>query len=249
MECRLCKKDNKLVKSHIIPDFLYTGLFDDKHFIAPLDLIEFKRKKLLPNGFYDKAILCSNCDNVLIGSLESYSRTVIHGSQIKSTPIPKMERRINQLNQKYLYITDIDYSKFKLFLLSILWRASITNHDFFKNVFLGDHEKVIGDMILKNDPKEYQDYSVGIFILNENNSYPTKLIANPIRSKTNENLSYSFLINGLVINYKISGEMDRDMYDQISIKEDGTMKVFIFDEENGQEYIDLYLHNKIRYKK
>ena len=249
MNCKLCTLDKRLVKSHIIPDFMYFGLFDEKHFIAPLDLIEFKRKKFLPNGFYDSTILCNECDNEIIGRLESYSRIVILGGKGNTENYPKIEKRINQLNHKYLHVVNIDYLKFKLFLLSIIWRASISKHKSFESVYLYEHENIIGKMIYTNDPGKSFDYPVGLFLIEENKILPTKLIAKPIRTVSGENLSYSFLINGLVINYKIQGSGDKEFYDQIAIKEDNTMNVCIFDEKNGTEYIDLYLKRKIRYKK
>src|SRR5665647_2165945 len=104
MNCRLCNEKKKLLKrSHIIPDFMYKGLFDENHFIAQIDLIEFKRKRLLPNGFYDSNILCENCDNVILGILESYASIVIWGGKGKPDYYPKFEGKINQLNQKFLH--------------------------------------------------------------------------------------------------------------------------------------------------
>lgn len=228
---------------------MYYGLFDEKHFIAHVDLINFKRKDLLPNGFYDSKILCYECDNEIIGQLESYSKIVIYGGKGNSKKYPNYEKRINQLNQKYLLLTNIDYKRFKLFLLSILWRASISNHKFFESVKLNEHEDIIGKMIYNNDPGTTFEYPAGMFIFEENKKLPTKLIAKPIRTESAGNLSYSFLINGLVLNYKIQGNGDKEFYNQIAIKDDNTMNVYIFNEKNGIKFIDLYLKRKIRYNK
>jgi hypothetical protein len=227
---------------------MYNGLFNEKHFIAPVDIIDFKVKKLIPSGFYDSNILCNKCDNEIIGSLENYSKIVFYGGKGKAEYFPKIERKINQLNQKYLHLINIDYCKFKLFLLSILWRASISKQKFFESVNLGEHESIIGKMIYDKNPGKSSDYPVGLFILNESKTFPTKMIANPIRIEKNKDLSYLFLLNGLVINFKVQGSGDREFYEHIKIKEDNTMDVFIFDEMNGQEFVDLYLKQKLRYK-
>ena len=249
MRCRLCNQDKTLLKqSHIIPDFMYKGLFDEKHFIAPVDLIEFKRKKLQPNGFYDSYILCDDCDRKLLGSLESYSSMVIWGGEGREDRYPAFERKVNQLNQKFLHLTNVNYSKFKLFLLSIIWRASISKQKIFDSVLLGEYEDKIRKMIFENDPGRAYEYPVGVFVLTENNNHPTKMIANPIKVMNGNNLSYLFLINGLVINYKIDGEEDKEFYDQIMINENNTMDVYIFDEKDSQEFLDNYLKRKIRYK-
>jgi hypothetical protein len=99
---------------------MYKGLFNEKHFIAPMDIVKLKVKKLIPTGFYDSNILCEKCDNQIIGNLESYSSIVVGGGKGKAEMYPIFERRINQLNQKYLQLINIDYTKFKLFLLSIM---------------------------------------------------------------------------------------------------------------------------------
>jgi len=227
---------------------MYKGLFDENHFIAPVDLIQFKRKKLLPNGFYDSNILCENCDNKILGNLESYSSIVIWGSNGQSNSYPKYEQKVNQLNQKFLHLTNLDYMKFKLFLLSIVWRASISRQKIFNTVSLGEHENKIREMILESNPGTEEEYPVGIFILTQNNEIPTKMISNPLPLKTENILSYVFLINGLVINYKIEGEGDKEFYNHISIKENNTMDIYIFDEKDSVEYLDNYFKKKLRYK-
>ena len=130
---------------------MYNGLFNEKHFIAPVDLAEQKVKKFRPTGFYDSNILCKECDNEIIGKLESYSRIVLRGGKGKPESYPRIERKINQLNQKYLHLINIDYTKFKLFLLSIIWRASISKQKISESVNLGAHEKIIGEMIYNNN--------------------------------------------------------------------------------------------------
>ena len=248
MKCKLCNEDKKLLKhSHIIPDFMYKGLFDEKHFIAPLDLIEFEVKKFISNGFYDSNILCEKCDNNILGSLESYASIVIWGGKGNPKSYPSTEHKTNQLNQKYLYLTNIDYSKFKLFLLSIIWRASISKQKIFNTVSLGEHENIIGRMILENNPGKFYDYPVGIFVLTQNKNIPTKMISNPVRVNKDSDLSYLFLINGFVLNFKIDGQGNKELYDFIGIKENNTMNVFLFDEKDSQEFLDNYLKKKLRF--
>jgi hypothetical protein len=227
---------------------MYKGLFDENHFIAPFDLIKFERKKLLPNGYYDSNILCENCDNVILGNLESYASFVIWGGQGNPDYYPRFEKRINNLNQRFLHLTNLDYKKFKLFLLSIVWRASVSRNRIFEFVSLGEHEDLIRKMLIENNPGSINDYPVGIFILTQNDRGPTKMISNPIPIKNDKILSYHFLINGLVINYSIAGQADKELYDHITIKENNTMDIFIFNEKESTDYIDCYLKNKLRYK-
>ena len=103
-------------------------------------------------------------------------------------------------------------------------------------------------MIIENNPSSEDNYPVGMFILTQNERGPTKMISNPIPIKKDKSLIYHFLINGLAINYNIEGQADKELYDQITIKENNTMDVFIFNEKESTEYLDSYLKKKLRYK-
>lgn len=82
MICKLCLQEKQLIrKSHIIPDFMYQGLFNEKHFIAPVFLKDLNVGKLQPTGFYDPDILCAACESQIIGKLESYAKLIIFGGK------------------------------------------------------------------------------------------------------------------------------------------------------------------------
>ena len=82
MKCKLCCIDKKLLKkSHIIPEFMYQDLFDEKHRIFE---VLFKpdlqlQNKTRQSGVYDKDILCDKCDNKVLGSLERYASLALYG--------------------------------------------------------------------------------------------------------------------------------------------------------------------------
>lgn len=134
--CKLCLQEKPLLKkSHIIPDFIYRdgGLYHSGHIIKKINLDAALEGQLVEvgihrDGMYDKHILCEDCDNSVIGSLESYARPVLYGD--KTPGIEGKRKRIGNV----LILTDIDYTKMKLFFLSILWRASISKHSVFNEV-------------------------------------------------------------------------------------------------------------------
>lgn len=133
--CNLCLQEKKLIKkSHIIPDFLYKDLYDEKHFINklnPKELKEGKKASRIPTGEYEGGILCKECDNEVIGQYESYSNLALFGGKLPAdeSPIAKNFTSKNGIN--FTEVKNISYTKYKLFLLSILWRSHISNRDFF----------------------------------------------------------------------------------------------------------------------
>jgi len=52
----------------------------------------------------------------------------------------------------------IDYKLFKLFQLSLLWRAGVSDRPIFKEVALGRHQEILRRMLLDDDPGESHKY-------------------------------------------------------------------------------------------
>ncbi|RYX80702.1 hypothetical protein EON73_05255 [bacterium] len=116
MHCRLCLQEKPLIKkSHIIPDFMYKGIFDDKHKIVQKDFIN--NKDLFPSdGIYEKHILCADCDNKIIGGYEDYTakelfKPTMHGF------IEALRKKVGNFdgNETNVTMSRIEYKKAKLF--------------------------------------------------------------------------------------------------------------------------------------
>lgn len=160
MICKLCQEDTKLLKkSHIIPDFMYKEIYDEKHFLYRGSAKNLDKMQTVPTGEYDSNILCKNCDNEIIGSYESYGSGVFFDGLPQSNCPTFKSGKINDIH--VTLFENLEYDKFKLFLLSLLWRASISNRKFFKNVNLGDDEERIRKLLLSG--KAGNDSSYPIF--------------------------------------------------------------------------------------
>jgi hypothetical protein len=61
--CRLCGKPSPLQRSHIIPEFLYRPLYDEKHRISVVK-VGSDRIGYLQKGFTE-ALLCFGCEQKL----------------------------------------------------------------------------------------------------------------------------------------------------------------------------------------
>lgn len=248
MVCRLCKSEKKLIKrSHIIPDFMYKGLFNDKHFIADFDLTGVRQTRFYPNGYYDSNILCADCDNRIIGGLENYAKMILFGGKGRPENYHLVEQEIDVLGNRILHVKNIDYKRFKLFVLSIIWRASISKQSAFQHVNLEKDEEKIRKMIFDLNPGDENEFPFGIILFAPNDICPTQFITNPFPVADNGNLSFIFTLNGMVINYKVSGDGDMDIYNRLKIKENNTIDIIILNQESTVGYIDTYMKGKFRY--
>lgn len=125
-KCKLCLEEKKLCDSHIFPEYMYSSLYDEHHQFPEFDAGENGRRKMRSKGIYD-LLLCKRCEEI-IQKYEDYGYEVIYKKVKPHFQKYKHEFRLENYNYKY----------FKLFLLSLIWRASISKR-YYQNVDLGPY--------------------------------------------------------------------------------------------------------------
>jgi len=201
--CKLCLKEKQLIKSHIIPEFLYQELFDENHKIFsfnPLEIgTEMARIKRPSSGEWESNLLCSECDTNVIGSYETYASIAMYGGLLHQNESPIVENFVNQEGIHFTNCKNIDYKKFKIFLLSILWRASISSRQIFSRISLGVHEEQIRQMLLTGNPGDTMDYPIFLMTYKNDNTMPNDFIGQPPGEiKSNGLTVFIFMIAGMV---------------------------------------------------
>lgn len=213
MTCQLClSKVNLIKKSHIIPDFMYEGLFDEKHFMSILDVDKKKVVSRKPDGIYDKHILCAKCDNEVIGSYESYASKLIMGGKLPYSLQPRINILDEQNGSSRIQIQNIDYNKFKLFLLSILWRGHISKNTFFNKIDLGKYAEEIRNMLLNQNAGFETDFETMMFIYHKDHLTSQSLIP-ARRFRIKNSICYLIYIQSISIIYKVSKGESLDYFD------------------------------------
>ncbi len=246
MICKLCLNEKPLIKAHIIPNFLYKEIFNDDHFLYEVDSSSLRNRKKLYTGYFDKNIVCKECDGNIIGSYEHYASKSVFG-KIGAENI--VYREYGNGIKDYFY-TNIDYTKFKLFLLSMLWKASVSNLSYCKRVNLGVmHEEAIRLMLLNSNPKDTLDYPVTIMKL-ENKAIPNKLIGDFVKSKSNAHTSYLIALNDYLFKYEVSKHNIEDLTKKTCIDKNNELVIPILQGNDALFFFDKYLGgNKIRFRK
>lgn len=154
MSCRLCgvvlSPINKC-NAHIFPSSLLKLLAPGEYGSIKIVGTEMDRAKRTPIGSYDCNILCATCDNK-VGIYDGYSRRFMENSVLVPHP-----------SGAGWTIDNVDQHKLKMFCISYLWRASITNLSEFKAVSLGTvHEERMRQMILNDNSGGVNDYTVSL---------------------------------------------------------------------------------------
>lgn len=136
MCCALCLEESDLRQSHIIPEFMYKSLYDEINRFHVLSVIPEKSNWKEQKGLRER-LLCGKCEQKL-SVWERYASLVLKGG------IPLTHRREGSI----IHLSGVDYKQFKLFQLSILWRASVSTLQFFEKVQLGEHAEIIRQHLL-----------------------------------------------------------------------------------------------------
>lgn len=160
--CKLCLQEKNLCdKSHIIPDFLYKYLYGENKKL--IYLISGQSALFKYNSEYEGGILCKECDEGIIGKLDDYAAKFIYnqfGAKIKTRPLLMGGRECFVIEG-----APYDYAKFKLFLLSLLWRGSISSRLFFARLKLDSEiEEDLGKMIRDSNPGNSEKYACFIHL-------------------------------------------------------------------------------------
>ena len=217
--CKLCLQIKNLRRSHIIPEFIYKPLYSSEHH----KMIEIKEglPGLLQKG-YREELLCQDCENHLNVNFEHPSVEIWKTltSQKASKTITVREVRDNQQNRALVF-NGIDYSTFKLFLLSIIWRVSISRHSYFQKVNLGPHEEKIRQMLLSINPGKHYDYPCIINLLSESAFTPIYIPKESPRYEGHR--SFRVLLTNVMIWYVISSHSEQADINGLAIKENGSL--------------------------
>jgi len=159
-------------------------------------------------------LLCGDCEQQL-SVYEKYVREVLMGGV----------EIVVQNEGNLLKLSELDYDKFKLFQLSILWRASISNHPMFSRVRLGPHEEIIRKMIQAGNPGKQTDYPCIIFGLNSKSGIPGSFIDQPRKLPIDGHTTYRFVFSGFMWSFYVSSHKLPPLIRQVVINEEGIMVV------------------------
>ncbi|MEQ1656822.1 MAG: hypothetical protein ABL960_14105 [Nitrospira sp.] len=153
MVCRFCSQHKPLIKAHVIPEGFFRVLRGDSSIPELLSNKVGEYPKRAPIGVYDKLILCRECDG-LFSDWDNHAQKVLLQDFSEETAIDGGAAKIGWK------VADFDYRALKLFFVSLLWRASVSTHEFYRRVSLGPLEGELRAMIVAEEPGSPEAFAV-----------------------------------------------------------------------------------------
>ncbi|MBN1972558.1 MAG: hypothetical protein JW787_02895 [Sedimentisphaerales bacterium] len=185
--CKLCNKTCELKKSHIIPR-LAVKLIRDENLKNRFYKLFNKQSKIIQD-VPKEYLLCYKCEQHFGNNYEKYFKETIHLSRQRVEIIQ---------NNNIVTIRNLDYGKIKLFLLSVLWRMSISSLTWFTNLSLGNDEDIIRKMILEEKPRRSEEYPIAAVIPLIEGNMKEQWTSTSFVSDRTDQAKYAMIIGGIL---------------------------------------------------
>ena len=151
--CKLCLKNTDLRKSNIISETFYEEIYDDLHRMVILRL-EDTKLKFSQSGIKEK-LLCHNCEEKFSKWENFLKKDLVDFGNKQSKYLI-----FSLLDENHIRIEGIRYNEFKLAVLSIVWRLSVSSHPDFYLYNLGIHEDKIREILLNGIAPDESIYPI-----------------------------------------------------------------------------------------
>ncbi|MGL6393640.1 hypothetical protein [Aeromonas veronii] len=208
--CHLCDSYRELQDSHIIPRSYFKSLKNKNGQLFTVSTDESIEVKF-SNSDPKEKLLCRECEQLISKNYECYG-----------TRLFKDYHKVKRMKQVVVF-NQFRFKEFYLFLVSILWRASISNLPRYKHICLG---KSINDLLkqclIKNTIKIKTSLRLDHFfkisvirVVDKTEQLPDNVIKkimmdlNIEKTKSaKEGMLWYFMIDGFLIVYHLSQESD-----------------------------------------
>lgn len=213
--CKLCLQLKELRESHILSEYEYKPLYDVKHRFYRLSSKKIK-PGILQKGLREK-LLCNECER-LRSECERYVSLLMNGGiELGYEPFSGGVK-----------VTNIDYNKFKLHQLFLLWITSISSLPEFSAIKLHhDIEEQLRLELLSKDPGHPHEYACIVCALITKNKGPIHQIILPPSLIEKEGAQWArFVIGGLVWTYCTSINLPNGIPDDLFISRKGELNVY-----------------------
>jgi hypothetical protein len=216
-KCALCLQEKDLRESHISSKFLWkhSGITGEKKSFAVNSPTHPELNEPHRQDGIKEYLLCHDCEQQ-IGRYETYAaRALFHDDgPVKNRP-----------SQHYVW-QGLDYTRLKLFQMSILWRMGVSSHPFYAHVNLDKHAEILRTMLLSEDPGEPWQYGSMTALLEYAGEPILGVFSQPLRTKKFGRHVYSYTIAGMHWYQYVTSHQPEQEIQQILLQPSGTWVLF-----------------------
>jgi hypothetical protein len=214
--CQFCLHEKVLQKSHIVPEFLYQNIYNTDHQMIGINGQGPLGRAVLQKGLYER-LLCEPCEQYFNKHFEK----PFYRHWFTSPSLPS-NLKIGDIH----WIT-VHYNSFKLFHLSVLFRASVSTLPMFSSVKLGDHETRLRRVLFDKSPGDSTQYPIlGCAIVHHETNQCVPIVTRPEVVKIGAARAYGMVYGGVKWWVGISSHPIKEL-EKGSLQSDGHMPILV----------------------
>lgn len=210
--CRLCQKDRVLRNSHIVPEFLYGELYNNKHQLMGIHGRGSKGCEVQQKGLREY-LFCDDCEQHFNECFEKPFRR----AWVENCPL------LDPWEAEDVYWIHVDYKSFKLFHLSVLFRAGVSSLPTFAQVSLGPHEERLRRMLWEQDAGPVELYPIfGYAVIHHKTKRVVQMVSKAQANKFGGRRCYGFMYGGVQWWIGVASDTNHELQ-KVSLRCDGQM--------------------------
>ena len=230
--CKYCGQLKTPVKSHIIPRSFYEikafkqnaphnslSMLSDAEDLKPI-----KR----PIGIYDEELFCKDCEDKFM-IYDDYAFKILNEQSSHRKPL-----RDEKGQELGAYYETYEYNKLKLFFMSVLLRAGLSDVFFFKHVKVGPYIELLKDAIDAGTAPDSNDFAV--FLAYDDETKKGPVMFPPAQKRIEKIKFYHFHIGHVIFYIKVDRRDTPQALQPIILKPNGKLFLTKFSLKDANVY-------------
>ena len=158
-------------------------------------------------------LLCEPCEQ----HFNEYFEKPFLEQWVRGSPLP------DPWNEKDVYWVTVEYESFKLFHLSVLFRAGVSSLPTFSAVQLGPHKEKIRNLLLTRSAGEAWQYPVfGYAVVHHKTQRLIHMVSKSVKNRLGGRHCYGIMYGG--VQWWVGVASDRNPeFEQVALRTDGRM--------------------------
>jgi hypothetical protein len=195
--CKMCGQESKLIRAHIIPEAFFRELRKDSQPPLLVSGVPGAFPKRAPIGVYDEEILCDACEQKFAQVDDVGINFFLKQRLTHATALTKNGQTVGY------EVPDVNTDALLRFLVSVLWRASVSSQGFFSRVALGPFDNLARSAIELPTSKVTPEFDAVLSIWKIEKDLPIKPLLDPHRERWTGVNAYRIYFGDIVAYVKV----------------------------------------------
>ena len=225
-KCKLCRQAAVLVDSHVVPKALHDDIRipEDELKLYATDQPHSKRSR---TGVYGQ-FLCMGCEDSF-AAYDQYGVEFVRNHKNGKNGQPLWGSFSSG------FVASVDYAKFKLWVLSILWRAAACNHQYYRAITLNkQRDQRLAGSIRRRTPGASNHFALVVMLLDEAPMWRRSVLSPTLVESRGESENGTqesrdacllYLPGGFKLLIHVDEREPLPVWQQVVLREDGQLRV------------------------